>query len=52
MEMDYGEEEEEEEEQEHFRKSNAFSGNYDLDIIQEHPDDEVEASGSKQGSPP
>ena len=29
MEMDYGEEEEEEQ----FRQSNAFSGNYDLDII-------------------
>ena len=43
--MEYGEEEE-------FRKSGAFSGNYDLDIIQEFPDDEIEASGSKQGSPP
>ena len=40
MEMEYGEEEE-------FRKSGAFSGNYDLDIIQEFPDDEIEASGSK-----
>ena len=37
--MDYGEEEEE------FRGSNGFSGNYDLDIIQENPDDEAEASG-------
>ena len=43
--MDYGEEEQ-------FRNSGAFSGNYDLDIIQEYPDDEIEASGSKQGSPP
>jgi hypothetical protein len=46
IEMDYGEEEEE------FRGSNGFSGNYDLDIIQENPDDEAEASGSKQESPP
>ena len=46
---DYGYEVGEEENQ--FRKS-GFSGNYDLDIIHENPDDEIEASGSKQGSPP
>lgn len=45
MEMEYGEEEA-------FRNSAAFSGNYDLDIIQEHPEDEIDGSLSKQGSPP
>ena len=46
---DYGYEMGEEEDK--MRKS-GFSGNYDLDIIHENPDDEIEASGSKQGSPP
>ena len=41
---DYGYEMGEEENQ--MRKS-GFSGNYDLDIIHENPDDEIEASGSK-----
>jgi hypothetical protein len=40
-----------EEEEANFRKS-GFSGNYDLEIIHENADDEIEGSGSKHGSPP
>ena len=43
---EYGFENEMGEEDTNFRKS-GFSGNYDLDIIHENPDDEIEASGSK-----
>mmetsp|Transcript_29393 Transcript_29393/g.44415 ORF Transcript_29393/g.44415 Transcript_29393/m.44415 type:complete len:109 (-) Transcript_29393:1657-1983(-) len=32
-------------------QNSTFYGNSDLDIIHEKPDDEITASGSKQGSP-
>ena len=46
---DYGFELNDQEEEEQFYRGSAskINGNYDLDVIDENPDDQMESSGSK-----